>query len=279
MHTPSIRAACLAAILLTGRPAIAQDAAPADDGSSIPVAQGGDSHPYLSGAAVPDMSLVLAPPPASGSAAEAADRAAFLATRALEGTPRWTLATHDADAKPKALLADFGCALGADLGQAEMPRLRQLLGRVLGDVEVAFRTAKANIKRLRPLVGNDLPICVARTDRLTGTYSYPSGHATRGWTFALVLAELAPDRASAILARGRVYGESRVVCGAHWPSDVEAGRTVGAALVAALHGDATFRADLDASRAEVAAARTRPVGPDETATCHVEAEAAATRLP
>jgi acid phosphatase (class A) len=31
----------------------------------------------------------------------------------------------------------------------------------------------------------------------------------------LILAELAPERATPILNRGRAYGESRVVCGVH----------------------------------------------------------------
>lgn len=173
-------------------------------------------------------------------------------------------------------MADFECALGSALPKAAGPHLYHLLERALGDVEIAFRTAKANIRRPRPLVGNDLPICVERTERLAASYSYPSGHATRGWAFALILAELAPDRATAILTRGRLYGESRIVCGAHYPSDVEAGRTVGAGLVAALHGDPTFRDDLEAARAEVAAARHGPV-PDAVA-CHAEADASATPM-
>jgi acid phosphatase (class A) len=82
--------------------------------------------------------------------------------------------------------------------------------------------------------------------------SYPSGHAALGWAWALVLAELIPDRADAILERGRDFGWSRVVCGVHYPSDVEAGRIVGAGAIARLHGDAFFRTQMDAARAELA---------------------------
>jgi membrane-associated phospholipid phosphatase len=32
--------------------------------------------------------------------------------------------------------------------------------------------------------------------------SYPSGHASIGWAWALALAELVPDRANAIFSRG-----------------------------------------------------------------------------
>ena len=260
----------LAAVLLgLTCPVFAQDA---DD--SVAVSQGGEAKPYLAETERPDMAAVLSPPPASGSPEEASDRAIFAATRALAGSPRWHLAARDANAKSKALLADFGCAIGAALDGRSAPALDRLLHRVLADIEVAFRTAKAGVKRLRPLVGNDQPICVERTDRLASTYSYPSGHATRGWTYALVLSELVPERATAILRRGRVYGESRVVCGVHWLSDVEAGRTVGGALFAVLNGNAEFRADLDQARAEMAGVRAAASIP-EAGTCQAEDEAAA----
>lgn len=39
--------------------------------------------------------------------------------------------------------------------------------------------------------------------------SYPSGHTLLGWSSALLLTEINPDRADTILARGLMYGESR----------------------------------------------------------------------
>jgi acid phosphatase (class A) len=72
-----------------------------------------------------------------------------------------------------------------------------------------------------------------------------------------VLAELAPSRADAILQRGRDFGDSRVICGYHYPSDIEAGRTIAAGVIARLHADASFRRDLDAARAELARAYPR----------------------
>ena len=100
---------------------------------------------------------------------------------------------------------------------------------------------------------------------------YPSGHVTWGWTVGLILAELAPDRAEPILSRARAFGESRLVCGVHNLSAVEAGRTNGSIVVAALHGREDFRKDLEIARKEVAAARKAGPAPD-TATCAAEAE-------
>jgi acid phosphatase (class A) len=53
-----------------------------------------------------------------------------------------------------------------------------------------------------------------------------------------------------------------MVCNVHWASDVEESRTIAAATVAKLHSDPAFRADLEAARAEIAAARARGVPPN-----------------
>ena len=63
--------------------------------------------------------------------------------------------------------------------------------------------------------------------------------------------KIAPARAEAVLTRGRAYGESRLICNAHWQSDVAEGRLMGASTVARLHADAAFRDDLEAAHAEL----------------------------
>jgi acid phosphatase (class A) len=90
---------------------------------------------------------------------------------------------------------------------------------------------------------------------------------------ALILTELVPERSSAILARGRAFGESRVACGVHWLSDVQAGTLNGAAILAALHSSAEFRADLQQARHEIAAAGKHAATAPASATCAVEQDA------
>jgi len=92
----------------------------------------------------------------------------------------------------------------------------------------------------------------------------------------LILAELAPDRSNAILARGLAYTESRVICNVHWSSDVAAGRVMGAAAVARMHGDPVFRAQLEKARGEIAALRA--AGSRSTRDCAAEASALSTAL-
>jgi len=63
----------------------------------------------------------------------------------------------------------------------------------------------------------------------------------------------------------------------HWKSDVEAGRTMGAAAVAKLHGNADFLAQLGAARSEIAAARSQGSKPNRD--CAAEASALALDKP
>ena len=221
---------------------------------------------YLKSGQVPDLIAILPPPPPTGSSAQANDRAAFEATRKLQGTPRWDLAARDAAIQPVDMLADYNCATGATLDARSAPTLAKMFARILVDLSPSVGRPKGFYKRTRPYVGTGAPICVPDDDELSKSFDYPSGHATYGWATALVLAEADPGHATTILTRGRAYGESRVVCGVHTPSAVAAGRTDAAVLVAALHTDSDFRRDLAKARHELATLARAP-----TPACAVEA--------
>ncbi len=237
-----------------------------------PPAQG-----YLAKGAAPDATRILTPPPAVGSLADKADRAAFNDTRKLEGHPRWSMATSDAVTSPAAILEDFSCAIGVDLDASNAPTVLEVLSRVSRDVRPVIDPPKDLFARKRPFVGGKSHICVTRDASLEASFSYPSGHSTASWASALVLAELAPDRATEILMRARAYAESRVVCGVHFPSDLEAGRTGASALVAVVHSDPVFRADMDRARTELSAARAAGGRVPDAGRCKVENEASAHR--
>lgn len=230
---------------------------------------------YLPGAAAPDMTRILPPAPSADSPQDAADRAIFKATRALKDTPRWSLATSDANEAITAMLRDFSCAAGVDLNETSAPRLTAMLRKLGPDVRAAVDRPKSLYQRRRPYLVDEGEVCVPRTFDLAGNPDYPSGHATWGWTIGLLLAELAPDRATPILSRARAFGESRVVCGVHNASAVEVGPMNAAALVAALHGDGAFRVDIDSARAEMASLRL--AAPPAQQACSTEAALTARR--
>jgi acid phosphatase (class A) len=233
---------------------------------------------YLSAARLPDSLALLPPPPAAGSAALANDQAVSAAAYALRGTPRWTQAALDADLSFPHAAGTFACAAGVRIDAASTPAAYRLLRRSQIDASRATRAAKDRYRRPRPFMRDDQPTCAPGDEAdLRGNGSYPSGHTAIGWAWALILAEAAPERADAILARGRSFGESRLVCHAHWQSDVLEGRFVGAAVVAKLHDDPAFRADLDAAKRELAAARAHGAAPDRD--CAAEADALSRPIP
>ncbi|CAN5457451.1 phosphatase PAP2 family protein [soil metagenome] len=227
---------------------------------------------YLTPQTWPDAALILPPAPASGSAREAQDQAVFKATRALEGGPRWSLAQNDVPSLPANMLKDFSCAVGVQMSPETTPKLMAMLSKMGIDASRQVSSVKDVFKRKRPyIIAGEGNICAPKSESLAASPDYPSGHATWGWAVALFLAEMTPDRATPIQVRGRAFGESRVVCGVHSVSAIEAGRTNGAALLATWRGNLTFRADMEGVRAELEALRKTGATPD-AAMCKAEAD-------
>jgi acid phosphatase (class A) len=229
---------------------------------------------YLAPKALPDSLALIPPSPAPGSAALALDVEVAQNTFALRDTPRFALAASDFELNVPHFVEVFSCALNTQITKENAPYLYNLLCRSFTDIGMSTYAAKNHYQRKRPFQQNGQPLAVPEQRAfLEKDPSYPSGHTALGWGYALILSELAPDRADEIFARGRAFGESRIVCNHHWFSDVVWGRFMGAATVARLHADPTFRADLDAARAEFTALRAKGVPP--TGDCKAEAAALA----
>jgi membrane-associated phospholipid phosphatase len=229
---------------------------------------------YLDAKTLPNSLALIPPPPVIGSAAFAHDEEVARATFGLRDTPRFALAVADFDLKVSKLTADFYCALNAQFTEANAPYLSTLLRRSFSDLALSTYAAKNYYRRKRPFQVNQEPMGVPEyRGQLEKDPSYPSGHTAIGWGFALILSELATDRGDELLARGRVFGESRMVVNHHWYSDVVWGRVAGEATVARLHANQTFRADMDAARDELAAVRAKGVPP--AGDCSEEAKAMA----
>ncbi|NDH39059.1 MAG: phosphatase PAP2 family protein [Gammaproteobacteria bacterium] len=143
-----------------------------------------------------------------------------------------------------------------------------MLQRSLTDLGLATYPAKKAHQRPRPFLINGKAICTPEDEELLKTDgSYPSGHSAIGWGWALILSQLAPDKAEAVLARGRAYAHSRMVCNVHWMSDTEAGMAVGAAAFARLQNNALFQATMAAAKIELTSA---DVSAPDTAICEKE---------
>ncbi|QXP91464.1 acid phosphatase [Methylococcus capsulatus] len=246
-------------------PALRQSDVPAEFRSASVVG-------YLPFQTLPNSRALVPPPPAEGSQALALDMDYSRRSLALRDSPAWTLAISDAYLMFPHAAGTFSCALDAPITEADTPHLYVLLRRSLIDAGLSTYAARNYYRRPRPFMSNQEPICTpAEQARLEENGSYPSAHGAIGMTWALILAGLSPERAAEILARGRAFGLSRVVCNTHWYSDVIQGRNVASATVAKLRASPAFLADFRAAKAELAAVRRKDPKPQRA--CGSEAAA------
>lgn len=213
---------------------------------------------YLGPTGLPDANTIVGPPPELRTPAHDRDFAASRAGQLLHKTPRYTLAAQDADLFVPSATAALSCAAGFDISPQTTPAVDQLLRRSMMDFGLAPSAAKKKYNRARPFVENGQSTCTPHDEEfLRKDGSYPSGHSAIGYGWSLVLAQLLPERADKLLARGRAFGESRRICNVHWKSDIEAGRSIAQAVAPALQSSERFQADFAAAKAEIAAAKAK----------------------
>ena len=200
----------------------------------------------------PETAALLPPPPDAGSAETAAD----LATTRTASRARTPEQVAAARSEIKLTVFNFAAAIGPWFQPGRLPRTEEFFRAIDADVRLVTDAGKSHFQRPRPYVV-DPGIVPLATE---ATFSYPSGHATRGTVFALVLAELFPARREALLRMGRDIGWHRVVAGVHYPSDILAGRVWGQAIARALLQDPQFCRDLAEVKTEIAAAQPETAG-------------------
>jgi acid phosphatase (class A) len=195
---------------------------------------------------------MLPPYPIFNSMQDEADVATLRQWQQSDDSPRWKLANADVMMS----YDHFAQAFATDINPVDTPLLVHLLDRVEQDVQAVAFSAKSFYDRPRPYQRFQMEhICGAEKAPapevpLKGGSSYPSGHTSFGWSAVLILAEVAPERAQPLLARGREYGESRIVCEVHYPSDVAAGQVIATAVVERLYSVPEFSRDLARAKQE-----------------------------
>ncbi len=231
-------------------------------------------NPYMT-AADYDVLHLLPPPPAPGSQAERTDVEAVAQLRAASSPERVALAEKDATIGLNA----FAGTLAPGFDFAKVPDVEAFFRKVGRDSNFATALGKDCWERPRPFVldsnihppgmmqeetlqrpdakntaphGPGTP-CPALGPSPQYSYSYPSGHSTFGAMTAILLSNMVPEKRAELYARGWQFGESRIVGGVHYPTDVAAGRIDATALVAVMMRNADFRADLATAGAELRA--------------------------
>ncbi|ATM87380.1 Major phosphate-irrepressible acid phosphatase precursor [Yersinia massiliensis] len=211
-----------------------------------------DDH-YLTYEKTPDSLKLLPPPPSFLSVDFLRDKAYYDEGKSLRNTVRGKQAYDDADVSKDSLLNNFSEAFGLKITKEKTPQIYTLISTMKEDAgEYATRSAKKHYNRVRPFAFFNEATCRPEDEKQLSTNgSYPSGHTAIGWSVALVLAEINPARQDEILKRGYELGESRVICGYHWQSDVDAARMVASSVVATLHTNADFVSQLAKAKEEM----------------------------
>lgn len=211
-------------------------------------------HYYLNEDVVPSSLTILMTPPDTVSARFAYDWEQYEWGKSMRDTERGRKAIQDANLNWYTNWVDdaFGEAFGAPITKEANPELYRLIYNMQEDAgDLATREAKQHYMRPRPFMYWDEPTSTPDDEvHLRKNGSYPSGHTSIGWATALVLAEINPARATEILKRGFEFGQSRVIVGAHYQSDVDAGRVTGAGIVSILHADPGFQKQLKKAKKE-----------------------------
>jgi acid phosphatase (class A) len=149
--------------------------------AAVPEIRPGVLAGYLPPTGLPNSLALVPPPPAAGSAAFASDEEASRKALALRGTPRWKLATEDADLAFPQAAGTFSCAVNAPITEQETPHLYMLMRRASTDAGRSTSAAEDYYNRPRPFMANKEPICTPDDEGfLVKNGSYPSGHSAIG---------------------------------------------------------------------------------------------------
>lgn len=206
---------------------------------------------YLTTEELPDLIQCLPAPPQKGSPAFKYDVKRYQWGKEQRKDPaRAEMAYKDALWTYDALLGQFASAFGLVVSKEGTPQIWKLMETSLRTIDQIRVAPKAYFHRIRPFEYFKESTSTGEDDILRGEGSYPSGHTIRSWLTALLLSEINPASANAVFKRAWQYGESRVVAGAHWQSDVDASRLAASIGYSRLQTSPAFRAQMSLAQEE-----------------------------
>lgn len=166
-------------------------------------------------------------------------------------TERGKMANNDCEDGMTYISSIFSPLFGMTISLSETPYTYKLIVLIRDLAGGSTEIAKHHFLRMRPYAR--FKEDAQNTDHqqaITGTHSYPSGHASFGWLIGLALSEINPACQEKVMARGYEFGQSRVIGGYHWQTDVDAGRLAAGACFARLHAEKEYLDLLEKARKE-----------------------------
>ena len=224
---------------------------------ALAFAQAKDVKPYVDIDKMPDALVFYPPPPDTASAQFKYDVSQYMWGKSMRAdSARAALAIAQAVSDPASMAKMFSEPFGMEISAKKTPAIMNVLERSIQTIKSS--KFKKHYMRRRPYDRFNEPTLIPEEeDKLRNNGSYPSGHTVRAWTFALVLVEINPDAADAVLKYAYEWGQSRVIAGFHWQSDVDASKVIVSAAFARLHAEPAFTADMQKARAEFKKLRTK----------------------
>ena len=212
------------------------------------MAQGKYPDPFLTDEETPDPLLFLPDPPQFMSSEFYNDYYYYQYGKSLRDTDLGEVAKMY-ESEP--LWTVFSSAIGIVISPENTPEIYNLASAAVSDAHKVNTIAKNHFARKRPFAQFNEPSLTPETDEEEKTtLSYPSGHTTRGWIFAFSLIAVAPDKTEDIMNVAKDYGLSRVICGHHYKSDIDASFMLASALFVNLAVNDTYREQLVKAKRE-----------------------------
>ena len=142
----------------------------------------------------------------------------------------------------------FKTVLGEKFTPENLPITKVFGEDLRSDEPLATEPLKKIFHRPRPYQFDSTLHAVCTTKTIPD--SYPSGHSFSGYFFALVLAEMVPEKKAELFARATEYAHNRMVCGVHYRSDTEASHLAASITFGYMMANPRFQKELAAARAE-----------------------------
>ena len=207
--------------------------------------------PYLTADDLPNAVAWLPEPPDTIGALFTHDIMQYMWGKSIRDTQRGKEAADHWVTSAEEMAKFYSVPFGMTLSEEETPAIFRLMSRVIPTFRLSVAKPKEVYGRKRPYVRFNEPTGIPwDEEREYNTGSYPSGHTIRGWGLALVLCEINPECQDDLLKLGYEWGQSRVIAGYHWQSDVDASRLLAAGVFARLHTCPEYLADLVAAQEE-----------------------------
>jgi acid phosphatase (class A) len=199
--------------------------------------------PYLRSGEL-DVTVLLPSPPAEGSPELALELARIHEIEARR-TPEQAAQAKADDAEESMFY--LRTVFGAKFNRQTLPMTAILSDRLRANEVVVNAPIKSAFARNRPNMEDPTlhPVCPGDNK------AYISGHAMNGYIEGLALAAALPEYHDAIHKRMNDYAFNRLVCGVHYPADIEGSKRLAYAMTALIVNNPAYQRDFAAARAEL----------------------------